>query len=77
MIHFTAKLSAIILRMDTAIALKAYSVVDAPYEHVGDIMTIEYHGAAASRCAHVLVVEHFYYAPCTAEQVLGRNRSSL
>ena len=63
--------------MDTAIALKAYSVVDAPYEHVGDIMPIEHHGAAASRCAHGLVVEHFYYAPCTAEQVLGRNRSSL
>ena len=74
---FTANLSAIILRMDTAIALKAHSVVDASYEHVEVIVAIVYHGAAASGCAHGPVVEHFYHAPCTAEHVLCRNRSSV
>ena len=63
--------------MDTAISLKAHNVVDASYEHVQAIVVIDYHGASASRCAHGLVVEHLYHAPCTTEQVLGGNQSSL
>ena len=38
---FTTNWSAIILRMDTAIAPKAHSVVDASYKHVEVIMAIE------------------------------------
>ena len=37
----TANLSAIFLRMDTAISLKAHNVVDASYEHAQAVVVIE------------------------------------